>query len=133
MEPKRRRDDSVFKFAVAILALMLVPVAIWAIGKGVQQIHAPVNAKSLNISVAVAADSGFTDLFERCTKNEDGTWRCMVSDKSGSGYGAYRVKVRPGSSCWDAQGTDESGKRLTSEKLSSCVNHFEEGWWGVVF
>lgn len=119
--------------AVVGTFLVAVPVALVLGGLVVQQFHAPLNAESLHVSVGVAANSAFVgDGLGECVDRGGATWECNVVDQAGSGSYDYAVTVKPDSTCWNATLVFNGGEVKPPGTLSSCVRHFDEGWWGVL-
>ena len=88
-------------------------------------LHGPVNGRSLH--QAVVRESGSAEiLFDsegRCRSLEPrGIWTCVVGDAQGSGNVAYRVVVRPGSSCWEGQLIGDAGEGPMPEAIRGCVH-----------
>src|SRR3954453_20419262 len=98
------------KFVWAGVACIAVIVAIGAYNIIASQVlDGPVNGRSLYVSVA--DESGGTDPrgadeHERCHRTAQlREWRCDIPFlASPSGDSGYRVRMRPDSSCWDAEG-----------------------------
>jgi hypothetical protein len=129
------RTGIVFLKVIAALGTILVvlPFVLLLGGYITRQFHAPVNADSLHVSVGVAAGSSFVgDGMGECLQRSDSTWRCEVGDQGGSGSHTYAVITDPDSSCWTATLAVDGGEADPPRTLSSCVRHFEEGWWGVL-
>jgi hypothetical protein len=84
-------------------------------------LHGRVTTASLH--TAVARESGSADLAlgvrDGC-RREDAprTYTCFVGDRSGSAGVNYRVRLRPGSSCFDAR--TPRGHRMPA-RISGCV------------
>jgi hypothetical protein len=94
-------------------------------------LHGPVTANSLH--EAVERQSGSAgNIFrmpERCRRRRaDGTWKCSVSDSSGSGGVDYKVRVRNGSSCFDGRLTADYGEGGVPKRISGCVYRWQ---WNV--
>lgn len=107
--------------ATAVLGLMLV-VAI--LGRWV--VHGPVDARSLNVSVSIAA--GSTDVLLGhplvCDAPRGRTWPCTIVDRSGSGVGDYDVTVDVDGSCWRARLTFDGAAEGTTlpGRMRGCVH-----------
>jgi hypothetical protein len=90
-----------------------------------QVLHGDVNARSLFTSVGDEAGAGALDESpepRRCKRGpQPREWECDVSDTSGSSTVGYRVRVRPGSSCWDGTGGGSGRPR----RISGCVHMSE--------
>jgi hypothetical protein len=113
-------------------AVFMVLIVIWLAGFAYSQLHAPVTAGSLHDSIVVERGASVEDHNGgKCSKPVDGPWQCEVIEYGGSTVHDYRVKVRPGTSCWDAwllDPNDPNGIASENEAFSSCVHHFEGGW-----
>jgi hypothetical protein len=82
-------------------------------------LHGEVNARSLFTSVEDEAGVSETPPPRTCDRTErQREWTCRVLDSEGSGDVIYRVRVRPGSSCWDGTG----GGRGRPGRISGCVH-----------
>ncbi len=138
MEPDRKPQDVLevlFTAAVVLVGGSFAIVVLMVVGGLVlQQFHAPVTNASLARSVAVEAESAFLDSeLNACSQRENGNWVCDVGDQGGSGSYIYDVSIDRNSSCWDAALQADGGETPGEERLSGCVNHFEGGWWGLLF
>jgi hypothetical protein len=113
-------------------AVFMVLIVIWLAGFAYGELHAPVNADSLHDSIAIETGASANDTDGgKCTKPAGGPWECEVIEFGGSSVHDYRVKVRPGTSCWDAwllDPNDPNAIARRNEMFSSCVHHFEGGW-----
>lgn len=92
---------------------------------GAGALHGEVTAESLVKSVesdagsAATLISGLRGACRRTARPRER--RCEVADSSGSGSGAYRVRVRRGSSCWDGVLTDSPAGGALDPRISGCV------------
>jgi hypothetical protein len=94
-----------------------------------QVLHGPVNGRSLYVSVE--EESGGGDLFQEdehaeCRRTARALeWTCEVPGPYPSGGSTYRVRLHPGSSCWDASGdgwnVSGDGRGLPAH-ISDCVH-----------
>jgi hypothetical protein len=85
-------------------------------------LHGPVNGRSLYLSVKRESGGGsFTDAHRECRREPNPrVWLCDVEDPGGSAGGAtYRVRVRPGSSCW--RGRADVHTQGLPRRISGCV------------
>jgi hypothetical protein len=139
VEPQKLNEESggMWASGMGLLALVtgavfMVLIVIWFAGFAYGKLHAPVNADSLHDSIAIETGASANDTDSgRCTKQAGGPWDCEVISFGGSSVQDYRVKVRPGTSCWEARTidpNDPNGVASEDEIFSSCVHHFEGGW-----
>lgn len=93
-------------------------------------LHGPVTARSLAISVSRTAGSAAGSIVDDCApRRESGTWSCLVADSEGSGGATYRVRVRPGGSCWTATLQDRAAAETMPSDLGGCVHRWQ---WSLV-
>ena len=90
-----------------------------------QVLHGTVDGRSLFVSVLDESGGG-NALNEgdhgRCRKARPLEWECDVPGRDPSGFAPpYRVRIHPGSSCWDADG----GGSGLPEHVSGCVHLWE--------
>ena len=120
---------------VRVASLLLVVLLVAVLGAGVFAVlarfvlHGEVTPRSLFVSVEDASGSAgliFKDE-GRCRpwRGREGLWRCTVRDAAGSGGATYRVRMRSGSSCWDARLTDDDSEGTMPEMLDGCVYRWE--------
>ena len=120
---------------VLILAALAVAVAAGALLARFV-LHGPVTSRSLLDSVEQRSGSeGATyDLGGRCRPprggedgrgRDGGRWRCEVWDPAISDPAAYDVRVRPGSSCWDARLARPDVPSDLPRSLEGCVHRWQ--------
>jgi hypothetical protein len=113
-----------FRIALGVLAAgLLLMTAAW-LARSV--LHGPVNGDSLRF--AVVERSGSADALLDSTETPcrqhgpRGTWICVVGDAEGSGSVAYRVVVRPDSSCWRGRLVRDVGEGPMPRRIRGCVH-----------
>jgi hypothetical protein len=84
-------------------------------------IHGPVTPDSLGVSVAEEGGSMFAEFSECRPAARAREWRCTFSVDGSSGA-EFRVRVRDGSSCWDASRVHGTG---LDRRLSGCVHRWQ--------
>ena len=105
---------------IAVLALLGLYLLLAAF-----MLHGSVNERSLAESVSGSANSAFGPL-EPCEQDgRPGLWKCTVGDKRGSGSADYRVTVRNGNSCWDAELVNDQSETGMPHALSGCVRRIQ--------
>ena len=80
-------------------------------------LHGEVNGRSLGRSVARESPWPGSGVCRRSPAPNE--WRCDLSD--GSTTRTYRVRIRDGSSCWEARRPDVA----RSEPFSGCVHRWQ--------
>lgn len=89
-------------------------------------LHGPVNGRSLQRAVVLesgSADDSLGDTGARCRPLRlRGEWACLVGDSEGSGSVAYRIVVRPDSSCWDGRATRDDSEGPMPQTIRGCVH-----------
>jgi hypothetical protein len=90
------------------------------------RLDGPVSGPRLATAVSEAAGAVAAPALDACTRRDARTWDCSVSDTSGSGRTDYRVRVRPGSSCWTADRSAADGfEGEMPERLEGCVRRWQ--------
>jgi hypothetical protein len=107
---------------MAGVVLAMVAVLVW-LALAVWVLHGPVNGPSLQRSVELAADSASLSP-GGCRPRADRAWRCVVDDSGSSGVVRYDVRVRAGSSCWDARLLRADGEPMP-RRVSGCVHRWQ--------
>lgn len=120
---RRRRPLRRWGLRVGVLATAVVAAAV--LGRWV--VHGPVDAESLWESVYAEAGTMHVIGPQRCRRAADDEWSCGVWDGAVSGNVSYRVRLRPGSSCWDARIPGRPAISL-SRTLDGCVHRWQ---WSV--
>lgn len=91
-------------------------------------LHGPVNQPSLEVSVQDVSAFGLLIDAATCQGSGD-AWTCTPRDDSG-GRATYAVKLRPGSSCWDAQLRKSFSSEVEPpQELSGCVRRWQ---WSLI-
>lgn len=98
--------------------------ACWYVLLGTLVLHGDVDRRSLAVSVgsAVGSADGLLGGPSPCVRRGARTWTCSVTDGSAGSH--YRVRVRAGSSCWDARRTGPA-YTLFPAAASGCVHRLE--------
>ncbi len=111
---------------LAALMVLLVATPVAAVGYGLLArfvLHGEVTGASLAHSVARESPwGGGQGSCERT--GGDGQWRCTFADDSGTER-EYRVRVRAGSSCWDA-------RRLRTPRPTPAFGGCVRRWQGAL-
>jgi hypothetical protein len=104
-----------------LLFAVLVLVATALLGRYV--VRGPADSDGLAVALARetrSADQMFDE--QRCRRTDRvGAYRCEVADSEGSGSAIYRVRVRPGSSCWDARRVRDLSGGDMPRRAEGCV------------
>ncbi len=109
-------------------------------------VHGPVDRVSLATSLTRASGSGGTMVGKHGSCRPWGTpvrlshrrppkgtvlWTCTVPDRAVSSVVRYRVRVRRGSSCWDALVVVQSTDTSLPRNVSGCVHLWQ--WTALTF
>jgi hypothetical protein len=105
---------------------LLVLVATALLGRYVM--HGPVDRNRLAVSVAQATgsvDEAFGGPDPCRLTDRVGVYRCRVGDGEGSGTATYSVRLRPGSSCWDARRLIDASEGGMPRNPDGCVRAWQ--------
>lgn len=114
------------RFLVGLVGVVVLLAAFALLGRFV--IHGPVRSDTLAVAVGRATGSAgelLGDAGDCRRERAERTWRCAVTDSEGSGGAGYRVRLRPGSSCWKARLVNDAAEGPMPRDAAGCVYRWQ--------